>query len=154
MSCWCLTKLGWITAANVKAAQTLSISPLAVDKTACYRLWTDGKASPEYFLLENRQQTGMDESLPGEGLAVWHIDETQSGNTNPASYLVALVQADGRNDLELNRNAGDSGDLFPGSAKVTSAGSPTTNANNGSPTGVGLSQIKLVNGVVKVKVKV
>ena len=30
----------------------------------------------EYFLVENRQQTSYDLALPGEGLLIWHIDET------------------------------------------------------------------------------
>ena len=54
----------------------------------------------EYFLLENRQKT-RDAALPGHGLAIWHIDDTQSSNDNPLAYKVALVQADGRRDLEL-----------------------------------------------------
>jgi immune inhibitor A len=34
-----------------------------------HRLWTNGNAfGNEYFLIENRQRTGFDESLPGSGL--------------------------------------------------------------------------------------
>jgi hypothetical protein len=54
------------------------------------------------------------------------VDETQPSNDNPASYLVALVQADGRKDLERNANSGDPADTFPGSSQVTSV-SDTTN---------------------------
>jgi len=157
MSCWCMARLGWVKPTAVKTAKALTVPTLASDNTACYRLWTKGRTGPEYFLVENRQQTGQDAALPGAGLAVWHIDETQSGNTNPLSYLVGLVQADGKRDLEFNRNGGEAGDLFPGSAKVTALSgttNPSTNSNNGSATGVALSQIKLQNGVVTVKVKV
>ena len=157
MSCWCLSRLGWVTPTNVKAAKTLTLQTLEDDPAACYRLWTGGKASPEYFLIENRQTVGMDEELPGSGMLLWHIDETQSGNTNPLSYLVGLVQADGKRDLELNRNGGDGGDPFPGNAKKTSCTPttvPSTAANSGASTGISLTQIKELEGVIKVKVKV
>lgn len=31
------------------------------------RMWKDGAASQEFFLVENRQRTGFDANLPGEG---------------------------------------------------------------------------------------
>jgi immune inhibitor A len=157
MSAWCLSRLGWVRPKNVRRAVTLTLRTLEASKSACYRVWTKGKLGPEYFLLENRQQTGADIALPGSGLAVWHIDETRSGNTNPQSYQVGLVQADGNKDLENGTNRGDDGDLFPGSANVTSASdttNPSLEANNGTPSKVSLTQISESNGVVKVKVKV
>ena len=159
MSAWCLSNLGWIAPKNVTAPATLTLKTLESDKAACYRLWTKGKASREYFLIENRQKAGRDGDLPASGLAVWHIDETQSDNTNPLAYRVALVQADGRRDLEFGRNQGDGGDVFPGSRKVTSlssagAGHPHTRKNDGSATAVALSAITMKKGIVKVKVKV
>lgn len=157
MSAWCVAKLGWAKPKVVKKAATLTIPPMAGNTTDCYRLWTKGKPGPEYFLIENRQQSGMDTYLPGAGLAVWHIDESQSSNTNPLSYLVGLVQADGKRDLELNRNGGDPGDLFPGSKKVTSVTdttTPSTRANGGAATGVALSGIKQQSADVVVRVRV
>lgn len=156
MSCWCLSKLGWVKPQKVTGTKTLTIPTLATDPTACYRLSIGGPTGPEYFLLENRQKTGMDAALPGKGLAVWHVDERQSGNTNPLSYLVGLVQADGKKDLEMNRNRGDAGDLFPGSAGVTAISdttNPSTRANNGSATGIKLSGIAQTGSNIKLKVK-
>lgn len=159
LSAWCLARLGWITPQNVKTAKTLTLKTLEVDKTACFRLWNGGKASPEYFLIENRQKSGRDSDLPASGLAVWHVDETQSDNTNPLAYRVALVQADGRRDLEFNRNPGDAGDIFPGSRNVTalssaSASHPHSRKNDGTATAVALSGIAVSQGIVTVKVKV
>jgi immune inhibitor A len=156
MSCWCLAKLGWITPQNFSGTKTLTIPTLASDPTACYRLPVAGASGPEYFLLENRQTVDMDSALPGHGLALWHIDEHQAGNTDPLGYLVGLVQADGKQDLEKNRNRGDDGDLFPGSAGITSASdgtNPNTRANDGSPSGVTLTGITEVGTTIKVKVK-
>ncbi len=70
----------------------------------------------EYYLIENRFRGGRDSGLPDSGLAVWHVDEYGSNDNEqqtPAShYLVTLVQADGRWDLENDVNQGDAGDLW------------------------------------------
>ena len=157
MSCWCLARLGWAKPKVLTGTKKLSIPTLAADKTACYRAWKGGASGPEYFLIENRQATDMDKALPGSGLALWHVDERQSNNTNPLAYMVGLVQADGLQDLELARNRGDAGDVFPGSKKVTSVTdttNPSTRANDGSTTGIKLTNIKAVGDKISVKVKV
>jgi len=155
MSCWCLSKLGWIAPANAKSG-AYTLDTLEKGAGNCLRVWTAGKTGPEYFLLENRQATGRDASLPGSGLAVWHIDEARYDNTNPLAYKVGLMQADGKRDLELARNSGDAGDLFPGAAKKTSFSDrtkPSSRAHDGSSTGVSLSRISTAKGLVKVTVK-
>lgn len=86
----------------------------------------------EYFLVENRSKQGLDRALPASGLAVYHCDifgsnEHQQG-TADRHYQCALLQADGRRDLENNpRNQGDSGDLYGPVAGVALAS--TTNPN-------------------------
>ncbi len=157
LNCWCLATLGWIKPSVIRKQRDLKIPTLETNHRACYRLWTGGQSGPEYFLLENRQKQGLDVSLPGSGLAVWHVDETRSGNTTPGRYRVALGQADGQQDLEFMRNAGDDGDLFPGSKKVRTLNdrtTPSTRANNHSPTGVAVSKIRESAGVVTATVKV
>jgi immune inhibitor A len=159
LSAWCLASLGWVKPRNVRKTRTIELKTLEASKTACLRVWSGGKAGPEYFLLENRQQAGRDTSLPGHGLAVWHVDERQGDNTNPIAYRVGLVQADGKRDLELNKNDGDAADLFPGTKKVVRVDdklgiAPTTRANDGAATGVAISSIKEKAGVVSVRVKV
>ena len=70
----------------------------------------------EYFLVENRTRIGLDRAAPASGLAVYHCDtlgsnEFQQGTANK-HYQCALLQADGRRDLEDNLNQGDGADLF------------------------------------------
>lgn len=159
MSAWCLANLGWTKPTDVKKPGKLTLKAHEVDKAASYRLWKGGKASKEYFLIENRQKKGRDAGLPGSGLALWHIDETQSDNTNPLAYRVALVQADGKRDLEFARNRGDDGDLFPGSKAVTGVNDtggvhPHTRKNDGTASGVALSNVSEAAGVITVDVKV
>lgn len=70
----------------------------------------------EYFLIENRTALGLDKHLPSSGLAIYHCDifgsnEYEEG-TPARHYQCALLQADGKLDLERNKNRGDIGDLF------------------------------------------
>src|SRR5438552_10575077 len=157
MSCWCLSRLGWIKPRVVTEKKLLQLDTLEVNKTECYRLWTKGATGPEYFLLENRQAKALDAALPGSGLAVWHIDERQSNNDNPLAYLVALLQADGNKDLELLKNSGDGGDLFPGDKCVATLDdntTPSTRANMGSPSRVVLTNIAMSAGIVTLQAEV
>lgn len=70
----------------------------------------------EYFIIENRNQSGRDDSIPDAGLAIWHVDELASNDNEQRSptehYELSLEQADGRFDLENRTNNGDTGDLF------------------------------------------
>jgi immune inhibitor A len=157
MSCWCLAQLGWIKPKNVTKAGAHTLLPLATDKSASRRLSSKGKPGSEYFLLEHRTKAGRDLELPGEGLLVWHIDESQSDNTNPLSYRVALAQADGARHLEMLANQGDPGDPFPGSAKATSISdttNPSTRSNRGAKTGIAVTKIKKSAGSIGFQAKV
>src|SRR5687767_5442014 len=70
----------------------------------------------EYFIVENRTKMGLDQHLPSSGLAVYHCDTDGSNELQEGSstrhYQCALLQADGRTDLERNANRGDGGDLY------------------------------------------
>lgn len=115
---WCKANQGWVSVDNRTSNGVVQIADVKTSNKV-YRLWTTGTTGNEYFLVENRQRTGFDESLPGEGLLVWHIDDAQSGNTNEQHYKVALMQADGLRQMESGANRGDSGDPYPGDANNT-----------------------------------
>jgi hypothetical protein len=81
------------------------------------RLWTNGAASHQYFLVENRAPRGFDTGLPFAsevigGLLVWHVDEDVATNDDTSHPRVALEQADALRDLEASRNYGDAGDPY------------------------------------------
>ena len=71
--------------------------------------------SNEYFIIENRAKLDLDAYLPSSGLAVFHCDTEGSNEWQHGSaerhYQCALLQADGRRDLENDRR-GDMTDLF------------------------------------------
>lgn len=122
MSSWSKSELGWLSTTLLDGKGTYTIKN-TIDSNFAYRINTP--EPNEYFLLENRQLKGWDRYLPGKGLAIWHIDlnkannYSQSGsndvNTDTSMYGVGLKQADGLRQLELGRNRGDAGDLYPGS---------------------------------------
>jgi M6 family metalloprotease-like protein len=74
------------------------------------------KNAGEYFLVENRRKAGRDTSIPDEGLAIWHVDETGSNSNEqmtPAQhYELSLEQADGAFRLERTIEVGDDTDLY------------------------------------------
>jgi immune inhibitor A len=125
---------GWATVTNQTANGPVSLQDVK-DGHNVLRLWKDGTPGSEYFLVENRQKDRFDADLPGGGALVWHIDETITHNRDEAHYRVALMQADGKRDLENDANRGDGGDCFPGSAN-NSAFTGTTTPNSKSYAGV------------------
>ena len=66
--------LGWLDPIELKDGdiQIDGMRPLSEDGDA-YIIYNDGNTD-EYYLLENRQQTGWDASLPGRGLLILHVD--------------------------------------------------------------------------------
>ncbi len=104
-----------------------ALIPAASLNDMVFQLWREGEVGTEYFLLENRRQSGYNTYLPGAGLLLYHIDETvTTGNQYPwypggpdnGHFLVALEQADSHWDLETGTNFGDAGDPWPGSTNA------------------------------------
>lgn len=144
-SAWCKVQQGWVTVVNQTTNGSVSL-PDVKSSFRVNRLWKTGSAGSEYFLVENRQKTGFDDHLPQGGLLVWHIDDAVADNTNEAHYKVALMQADGRRDLEKVNvfNRGDGGDPYPGSSNnrsFTSSSNPNSNSYAGSSTCVAITSI-------------
>ena len=129
---WSKYKLNWVTPTPLSVSQNGINVPRLSANVKVYKI-TSGMASNEYLLVENRQTSGndFDDSLPWNGLLVYHIDENQSNNRNKNRYMVGVLQADGLWHLENNINSGDSGDPFPGSTNNRQLG-PNTNPSTDS----------------------
>ncbi len=124
-SAWCKAQQGWVDLWTPVHNDPIDIQPVATH-FGVYRLWREGRIGPEHFLVEHRRRVGFDRELPGEGLLLWHIDESVSTPWGGDRPFVALVQADGRGDLEAGVNGGDASDPFPGGARVTHVDGRTT----------------------------
>ena len=141
MSAWSKYRLGWVTPTLVTDSLTNESIDSAATAMDVYQLLPGSPATGgEYFLVETRYRVSgtFDEGLPGEGLAIWHIDESRTDNNNECSppadcsknhYKVSVVQADGNWDLEKRNNSGDDGDLYPGSTNNTSFTGSSTPAS-------------------------
>ncbi|VAX34137.1 hypothetical protein MNBD_NITROSPIRAE03-870, partial [hydrothermal vent metagenome] len=156
MSAWSKYRLGWVTPTQVTDNLSNEFVDAAATSADVYQLLPGSPATGgEYFLVENRYRASgtFDEGLPGDGLAIWHIDESSPDNNSECSppadcsknhYKVSLVQADGNWDLEKKNNSGDGGDLYPGSTNNTSftgSSAPDSDLYNGTASYVKVTSI-------------
>lgn len=117
---------GWFNPLLIDSAMQCTLTPQQKGNMG-FRLNT--KNEKEFFLIENRQQAGWDEYLPGHGMLVWHIDSTYAdpwesnwvnGDPNhPGMFLVRACPRDSTTNGITNPIDSD-GDPFPGSDHVTS----------------------------------
>jgi len=121
LDAWCKVKSGFAEYQLIdNPTETVVIEPSELSDTGIYMLWENNLGGNEFFLVENRKKIGYDSSLPGEGLLIWHIDESVShndnewypGHTNSGHYKVALEQADAGWDLERSYDNGDDFDPY------------------------------------------
>lgn len=161
--------LGWTRPQIISGDTMVRLGPAATTPDAV-RINTP--FPDEYFLMEYREPVGMDQSLDGDGLLLFHAyDRAPYGNLFSCAGicdlrpLLALVQADGRNDLEKKKNKKDPADYFPGPEQVTSAGADTGNPKDpfkgantlsfaGLPTGVRISDIQVGDGFAQARIAV
>ncbi len=144
--------LGWIEPTVLDAPATISLNGIG-DNRGCMIPTGDEN---EFFLVENRQQTGWDTYIPGHGMLVWHVDYdptvwNQNEVNNSASHqYVDLEEADGTRS-EYSR----AGDVFPGTAGVTSFTDdtyPSMKTWAGKRLNLPITEIKEQNGIITFKV--
>ena len=155
-SAWCKANQGWVTVDNRTTDGNVSI-PDVKTSNKVLRLWKNGAPGNEYFLVENRQRTGFDASLPGGGLLIWHIDDAQPTNTDERHYKVALMQADGQRDMERNVNRGDAGDAYPGTTgnrSFNTTSNPNSKSYANAVTGVAVTSISASGATMTAQIKV
>ena len=65
--------MGWITPVELTGETTVSGMPSLSDEPQAYIIRNDAYPD-ECYMIENRQQRGWDESLPGNGIVIFHVD--------------------------------------------------------------------------------
>jgi immune inhibitor A len=116
---WSKIQWNWVVPVTISDDQTGVNIPRVEDNQSIFRLWTGGATGTQYFLVENRQRTLFDDNLPGDGLLIYHVDDSVLEQDNPDHYKVDVEQADGNFDLNDRLNRGDDGDPWPGSSVNT-----------------------------------
>ena len=123
------------TASTGGAPLQLRTNPFGVDWTGT----SPGRG--EYFLAEARTREGWDAGLPGDGLLLYHVDESRAGN-RASDYadragLLLLLPQDG--------NVGGTQaatDVWPGSSSSFGAATvPSSALHDGADSGVEVSAI-------------
>jgi M6 family metalloprotease-like protein len=141
---------GWCERVDLNKSGRFEARHGAYDKVL---RWSTAKPN-EYFIVENRSRVGHDAYLPSGGLAVYHCDILGSNEwargAEKKHYQCALLQADGRFDLERNRNDGDEDDLFGATSGVALSDSTTPSSKcwDGKPSGFTLSDISAPGEVI------
>ncbi len=101
--------LGWLTPTILNEASTVTLHDLLNHNVAClvaekgtHNLIGNGPDPTKFFLLENRQQEGWDEFLPGHGLLITQVRYKYSlwfsnaVNNTPTRMGVDIMEADGK----------------------------------------------------------
>ncbi|MEN6592344.1 MAG: M6 family metalloprotease domain-containing protein [Methanobacterium sp.] len=171
-SAWCKIHLGWREPELINKPPEIQDIPAVLDDDGViYKLEVQGTDGREYFLLENRQQKGFDRYLPGNGLLIWHVDESrclyQAPNSDPEHFFLTLEQSDGKNELQRDMTVlikekgvevarkeltGDDGDAFPGvivNRNFDDKSNPNSNSHNGAKSLVGINSISDSDEVMK-----
>lgn len=105
----------------------------------------------EYYIVETREKNnGIDSFqsyLPSEGVMIWHVDELANPKGLPSDfedmtperhYELSLEQADGRFDLEKNKNRGDAGDYWKIGTKMDGKSTPNTSWWSGDKSNISI----------------
>ena len=139
MNVWAKMELGWINPTAVRRRNLYSIPQVETNSKA-YWLISRQRTFKEYFLVENRRKTKFDTLMYGQGLLIYHIDDSvisaRRGNNRVNAggsgwkYGVALEQADGLDELYSGADNGDAGDPFPGSTINNRFDSTATTPNS------------------------
>ena len=122
--------LGWLTPEILNETGDFELEELQksnkayiVTSTGEHNLDGGNPNPATYYLLENRQKTGWDRYLPGHGLmitkTIYNENNWYNNIPNNNRYLQGydLIEADGKAPI---KDYGKGGDLFPGTANVTS----------------------------------
>jgi M6 family metalloprotease-like protein len=134
LDAWSKVFLGWVTPATTvpPADQGNHVFNPVEYNPDIVKIQASTATFCQYFLIENRQQTGFDKGLAGHGLSVWLVDDVivnsniSSNSINNSRFRpgIKLIEAD--NDWNLLTygctapdDCGSAGDPYPGSTNNT-----------------------------------
>jgi len=123
---------GWVTPTTLTSPTTITNMPNITSSPIVYKYNTT--TADEYFLIENRQQTGFNTDLPGHGLLIYHyskaIWDLSRNNAAPQGFYPVCARAS--TSPTTSSDAASYGDIstdgcpFPGSEAKTSFTDATT----------------------------
>lgn len=120
--------MGWMSYTTLSSSSGVTVLEGLNSSNQAYKVPVSGKAD-EWYVIENRQQSGWDASLPNHGLLIWHIDYDQTAwNQDVLNDVVSHQRIDVVEAGNLKVTGYDDGfdfthlvdDVFPGSQNVNS----------------------------------
>ncbi|MBR1594226.1 MAG: endonuclease [Alloprevotella sp.] len=129
---------GWKTPVTLENTQTITNMAALQNGGDSYIIYNKGNNN-EYYLLENRQKTGWDASIPGSGLLILHVDYSATAwsnnepNDEPSHQRMTWIPADNNYQYETYKGtkyyttSGAANDPFP-YGNVNAFGRSTTPA--------------------------
>ncbi|WP_430461974.1 M6 family metalloprotease domain-containing protein [Thalassolituus sp. LLYu03] len=113
---WSKQQAGFIDPQELKAGVNELELRAVSDAGDVVEVNLDAYRHGERLLLEHRHQSGYDAGLPGSGVLVTRINDLAGFGSLSASAtdlrLLAIEEADGRDDLLSNSNLGEASDVF------------------------------------------
>ena len=173
---WCKFQLGWLTPTVVTDDLTSYSLGCYQDSPEVLKVWPNGEQGDQYFLLANYRKKRTDANRPGEGLMIFHIDDSIGGgnqdNANEDRKHVDVESARGAVDplatnpkdpLDNNSDNGHANDpFFSGNSAAAYTGlfNDTSNPhskdypNPGVATGIEISNISAPGDTMTIDVDV
>lgn len=146
---------GWMTLTELKNNQTINNMKPIAEAPEAYIIYNEGHKD-EYYIVENRQQTGCDAGLMGSGLLISHVDYSKeawdSNNVNTGKERFSIFAADNTWQMvdykDWNQNADNMrGDLYPyaDNNALTATTIPAATVNHPNVDGSMLMQKDITN---------
>jgi len=142
LSAWARYKLGWVNPIELTSTN-FTIPIRAATKSPEHSVYIIKRQTKptEYFIMEYRSRQGYDSYLPGEGVLIWHVDDTKTSNSNENDRWVDLEEAHGGTqnlDIINDGNYGDGRDPFYNQHKdeFTPTTDPDSKWKDGTDSGV------------------
>lgn len=125
---------GWVTPTPLTSFAAITAMPPSAEQPVAYTLPVNDNG--EMYVLENRQQTRFDSSIPGHGLLLWHVHPSAlsgNGNNNAHPQQLYPVVASATTAIPNGSPASygvinSSGTPFPGTSNKHSFTAQTTPA--------------------------
>jgi len=138
-SSWSKALINWITPTVQSSSTTLALNAYNSLSGNCFKIPILGSSS-EYFLFEYREQAGFDSNLPGQGVLVWHIDDSKgsllnNNVNNGTTHRVYLEERD--NDNNAGTSHGEAADPFNAAGNLFT--SPQSDSYTNGPSKITLS---------------